>query len=87
MKEDFNVSQTRHARMHCNGKQCHCYGKICLVSEHGKGNCSAGNVFVNGRAFCFGQNSKFTLKFGKIICKELGFTDVVRVTNNQNIRE
>ena len=86
MKIDFDVSATPHARMQCADKECHCYGKICLVSENGKGNCSAGNVFVNGRAFC-SVNDGFNIELGRIICRELGFRDIVRVTSNKNIKE
>ena len=88
MKIDFDVSATPHARMQCAdpNKECHCYGKICLVSESGKGNCSAGNVFVNGRAFC-ALNDGFNIEFGRLICKELGFRDVVRVTTSKDIKE
>lgn len=91
MRNDFNVSiQTKEmhspAQMHCEDRQCHCYGKICLVSDNRNGNCSAGNVFVNGRAFC-ATNDAFTLDFGRVICKELGFSDIVRVTDSNHVRE
>jgi len=89
MTKDFNVSITTpemvsHAQMHCEDKECHCYGKICLVSENGTGSCSAGNVFVNGRAFC-GVNDAFNLEFGNLICKELGFNKAVEVTTSRNV--
>ena len=79
MSKDFDVSNTPHARMQCANKECHCYGTICLVSD-GKGNCSAGNVFVNGRAIC-AKNDGFTSEFGRIICRELGFRDLVRISD------
>ena len=79
MSKDFDVSKTPHARMHCEDKECHCNGKICLLSESGKGSCSAGNVFVNGRAFCSAKGG-FTLDFGRAICKELGFHDIERLS-------
>ena len=79
--KDFNISSTPNARMLCQDKECHCHGKVCLVSDLGsKGNCSAGNVFVNGRAFC---GVKMPMQFGRAICKELGFQDVVKVTVNE----
>ena len=93
MPNDFEVSKKTKemhspAKMHCtDDKECHCYGKICLVSDNKKGNCSAGNVFVNGRAFCGGANGAWTLEFGRIICRELGFSNIVRVTDTRNIRE
>ena len=62
--------------MQCQDKKCHCYGKLCLVSDLDKGNCSAGNVFLNGRAFCGEMMPK---DLGKAICQELGFQDVVDV--------
>ena len=86
MDRDFKVSTaSKHrvspaARMLCQGKECHCYGKICLVSDLGKGNCSAGNIFVNGRAFC---GLKISKNFGKTVCKELGFKDIKKVTVNE----
>ena len=85
MKKDFTISQAPHAKMHCqDGKECHCYGAVCLVSEIGKGNCSAGNVFVNGRAFC---GVGFNLEFGRVVCRELGFRDAIRVTTSDTIGE
>ena len=81
MDKDFNISSTPNARMLCQDKECHCYGKVCLVSDLGsKGNCSAGNVFVNGKPFCGFQ---MTMEFGRAICKELGFKNVVKVTGNE----
>ena len=80
MDKDFQVSSTPNARMQCQDKECHCYGKVCLVSDLGsKGNCSAGNVFINGRAFC----GIMPLGLGRAICKELGFQNVVKVTDNE----
>ena len=91
MTKDFNVSiktpeMDSHAQMHCKDRQCHCYGKICLVSETGKGSCSAGNVFVNGWAFC-GVNDAFTLELGSLICKELGFRKAIEVTTSRTVRK
>ena len=68
------------ATMQCQDKKCYCYGKVCLVSDLDKGNCSAGNVFLNGRAFCGEMLPK---DLGKAICQELGFQDVVEV----NVKE
>ena len=94
MKHDFNISLTPHAQMHCQmnpphtrGNECHCYGKVCLVSEVGKGNCSAGNVFVNGRAFCGSPNDDALLEFGKTVCRELGFRNAIRVTTSNTVGE
>ena len=86
MNKDFIVSKIKYqysnditsnfdAWMMCQGKECHCYGKICLVSESGKGNCSSGNIFVNGRAFCASEG--LSRSFGKAVCQELGFQDIV----------
>ena len=91
MTTDFNVSiktpeMHSPAIMHCKDKQCHCYGKVCLVSEKETGNCSAGNVFVNGRAFC-GANDAFTLELGSLICKELGFNKAIEVTTSRTVRK
>ena len=86
MKQDFNISKTPHAQMHCeDGNECYCYGKVCLVSD-GKGNCSAGNLFVNGRAFC-GIPNAFNLDFGRVVCRELGFRDALTVTTSNTVGE
>ena len=84
MGRDVDISEAPNARMQCADKECHCHGRVCLVSEYGKGNCSAGNLFVNGRAFC---GNTFSLEFGRTVCKELGFQDIVRVTDRNNINE
>ena len=86
MNKDFIVSTIQYqysngiksnfeAWMMCKDKECHCYGKICLVSELEKGNCSSGNIFVNGRAFCASQG--LSRDFGKAVCQELGFQDII----------
>ena len=75
-----NTTGVFEARMpQCQDKECHCYGKVCLVSDlnNKEGNCSAGNVFLNGRAFCGVE--VLPKDFGKALCQELGFQDVVEV--------
>ena len=91
MKKDFVISNISYgkskpsfpARMLCEDKECYCYGKICLVSEGGKGNCSSGNIFINARALC--APGDLSWEFGRTVCQALGFQDAVRkrVTPNQ----
>ena len=65
--------------MYCSANEpCHCYGRICLV---GGPDCSQGNVFFDARPVCGTSSGWMKNDVGKTVCKELGFKDVIDVTN------
>ena len=60
-------------------KPCHCHGRICLV---GSQNCNEGNVFIDGKPICGITGAWRKEDAGKALCDELGFVDVISVTDN-----
>ena len=57
---------------------CHCYGRLCLV---GSQTCSEGNVFIDGRPLCGVPGGWDKTFAGTMVCKELGFRNVIEVTS------
>ena len=84
MTTRFKISKDSGAgSMECSdSKPCYCYGKICLVPKDATMDCKQGNVFIKATPLC-GAPSAWNEKAGKIICQELGFRDVEKITSNE----
>ena len=73
----------RKVKMECSpSKPCYCHENTCLVSD--QDNCARGNVFIQGTSFCGppGPRYGWSKELGKLICRELGFEDVERLTDD-----
>ena len=83
MTKNFKISkESKAGEMECSpDKPCYCYGKICLVPKDKTMDCNQGNVFIKATPLC-GSLNTWNKKVGKIICQELGFRDVTKVTSN-----
>ena len=56
---------------------CRAADVVCLVG----GNSSSGNVFVAGKPVC---DDQWSTADGRVVCRELGYVDVVRVTRESH---
>ena len=80
VEKNFFVNKISRDRITCSPEQpCHCYGRVCLI---GSQNCNEGNVFLDGKPICGISGAWRAQDIGKALCKELGFRDVIGVTNH-----